>query len=77
MEINIITFGKIAEFISPQRISLSDLSDTDALKAYLERKFPQLSSIKYLIALDKHVIQVNSVIKNNSTVAIMPPFSGG
>jgi molybdopterin synthase sulfur carrier subunit len=77
MKIDIISFGRIAEFINPQSLSIPDILDTDALKAYLEEKFPELKSIPYLIALDKQVIQVNSILKNNVTVAIMPPFSGG
>jgi len=77
MEIEIISFGKISEFISPQQITLTDLDSTDGLKAYLETQFPQLAAMKYKLALNKNIVQDNVEIKHQDTIAIMPPFSGG
>lgn len=77
MEIEIISFGKISEFIKHQKISINGISDTDELKAYLETTFPALSQIKYKLALNKNVIQNNTALSGNDMVAIMPPFSGG
>ena len=77
MEMEIISFGKIAEFIKCQRLDITGIKDTDGLKIYLENAFPTLKTIKYKLALNKDVIQENRVISNQDTVAIMPPFSGG
>lgn len=77
MEIEIVSFGKIAEFIKHQKIALDGISDTDGLKMYLERTFPEIVSMKYKLALNKNIVQKNSPIKNQDMVAIMPPFSGG
>lgn len=77
MEIEVISFGKIAEFIPQQKISIVNISDTDELRAYLEKKFPDLAGTKYKLALNKNVVQVKTEINNNDVVAIMPPFSGG
>lgn len=77
MEIEIISFGKIAEFIGNQKIEITGINKTDELKAYLEASFPRLRNMKYKLALNKQIIQDNSAIANNDTVAIMPPFSGG
>lgn len=77
MEIEIISFGKIAEFISNQKIDIAEIADTDSLKAHLEIRFPELKDIKYKFALNNQLIQVNSAINHNDTLAIMPPFSGG
>ena len=77
MEMEIISFGKIAEFIKNQKIEIKGINDTDGLKAYLETSFPALKSMKYKLALNKDVIQENREISNQDTVAIMPPFSGG
>ncbi|MBB2148045.1 MoaD/ThiS family protein [Pedobacter gandavensis] len=77
MEIDIISFGKISEFIKNQRVDITGISDTDALKIYLEKTFPEISQMKYKLALNENLIQQNTQISGNDLVAIMPPFSGG
>ena len=77
MEIQLISFGKIAEFLENQHMEVSDINNTDQLKHYLESSFPQLATMKYKVAVNKILVQENTLIKNNDSVAIMPPFSGG
>ncbi|RYD70390.1 MAG: molybdopterin synthase sulfur carrier subunit, partial [Sphingobacteriales bacterium] len=33
--------------------------------------------MKYKLALNKNIVQQNCAIKDNDSIAIMPPFSGG
>lgn len=77
MEIEIITFGKIASFIAPQKLDINEATDTNELQCYLEENFPELAMVKYKLAVNKLLVQENSKLKNNDIVAIMPPFSGG
>ena len=77
MEIEIISFGKIAEFISDQKIDIAEIADTDSLKMHLETLFPELKGMKYKFALNNQLVQANSIINQNDILAIMPPFSGG
>ncbi|WP_343522166.1 MoaD/ThiS family protein [Pedobacter sp.] len=77
MEIEIISFGQITEFINNQKIEVDGITDTDAFKQYLEGRFPALKGIKYKLALNKNIVQQNTEITNQATIAIMPPFSGG
>lgn len=77
MEIEIISFGRIAEIVGSQKLAINNIDDTDGLKAYLEEKFPELKALKYKLALDRQLVQDNSRVYHNSVVAIMPPFSGG
>ena len=77
MEIEIISFGKISEFISNQKLNVSGISNTDELKIHLEQKFPALAGIKYKLALNKNIVQSRQALANHDIVAIMPPFSGG
>lgn len=77
MEIEIISFGKIAELISNQKIDIAEIADTDSLKVHLETLFPELKAVKYKFALNNNLIQANSAINHNDILAIMPPFSGG
>ncbi|MFC6095370.1 MoaD/ThiS family protein [Flavobacterium qiangtangense] len=75
MEIKIIAFGQIAE-ITGKEITL-EASDIDSLKIILSEKFPALSDRKFAIAVNKKLNQVNLDLKQNDTVALMPPYSGG
>jgi len=43
----------------------------------LHKDYPEFTQTKYLIAVDKQVIKENTVLNNKSTVALLPPFSGG
>ncbi|WP_145855642.1 MoaD/ThiS family protein [Pedobacter suwonensis] len=77
MEIEIISFGQITEFINNQKIEVDGITDTDAFSKYLENRFPALKNLKYKLALNKNIVQHNTEITNQATIAIMPPFSGG
>jgi len=75
MEIRIIAFGRIAE-ITGKELMLT-ASDTDTLKQQLAGKFPQLSDMKYAVAVNKKMTEGNTELNTNDTVALMPPYSGG
>lgn len=77
MEIEIITFGKITDLIPNGIMSFSGVTDTDQLKATLEQRYPQLSGIKYKLALNKTLVQNKMSLQEHAIIAIMPPFSGG
>ncbi len=77
MELQIISFGKIAEFLASRPLNASEIKDTDQLKIYLEQTYPQLAQMKYKLAVNKLLIQENTSLHNHDSVAIMPPFSGG
>ena len=77
MKLEIISFGKISEFITWQEIEVSEIYNTDQLQQYLETSFPKLSGMKYKLAVNQNIIQSNQQLTDNDKVAIMPPFSGG
>ncbi len=77
MEIEIVSFGKITEFIANQRLTVDGIETTAQLTNFLEQKFPPLANIKYKLALNKTIIQETTQLKSGDTVALMPPFSGG
>jgi sulfur-carrier protein len=77
MEIKIISFGEITGFINHQKIEVDGIAGTYALKQYPENRFPVMKGIKYKLALNKNIVQQNTQITNQATIAIMPPFSGG
>lgn len=77
MEIEVISFGKIAEIIKIKKLILNSIVDTDDFRNYLEETYPALNNMKYKLAVDKQIVQENCKLKDGSVVAIMPPFSGG
>ena len=76
MSQRIILFGKLAD-IAGSSVAVNDMTDTDSLVKALHKNYPALAQSKYIIAVDKQVIKGNTILKNDSVVALLPPFSGG
>ncbi len=76
MSVKIILFGKLAD-VAGNSVSVDNVADTDGLVNSLNKRYPELAATKYVIAVDKQVIKENTVLNNKSTVALLPPFSGG
>lgn len=77
MEINLLAFGQIAEITGKSTWKMTGIKDTNILIKKLEELFPVLVKMKYSIAVNKKVIQENTVLNDNDTIALLPPFSGG
>ncbi|RYY61083.1 MAG: MoaD/ThiS family protein [Chitinophagaceae bacterium] len=76
MDVEVTGFGKISG-ITGAAFRVSDVTDTDSLRALLESRYPALKEIKYVIAVDKKMTRENAALTNGSVVALLPPFSGG
>jgi molybdopterin converting factor small subunit len=77
MEINLLVFGQIADITGKTTWKVSGVKNTDELSHILAETYPSLQSMKYSIAVNKKIIQGNTELNNDDTVAILPPFSGG
>ena len=77
MQINILFFGQLTDITDTGTIMLDNIADTSALIKMLHEKFPALATSKYVIAVNKKIITGNTLLTNNCTVALLPPFSGG
>ncbi len=77
MQLTILFFGQLTDITGQQSVQLQDVADTDALAIRLHQQFPALANSKYAIAIDKKVINSNTLLTNNCHVALLPPFSGG
>jgi sulfur-carrier protein len=73
----VLFFGQLKEKIATDTIEVEDILDTDELKKKIVEIYPILYNFKFIIALDKKMVQINQTIKDGQTIAIMPPFSGG
>jgi sulfur-carrier protein len=73
----IILFGQLADIASAATCRVEEVQDTVMLKAKLESMFPGLEKVKYMLAVNKKMVQENLPLSGNETIALMPPFSGG
>ena len=76
MSVKILLFGKFAD-IAGNSVSMSNVADTDSLVNALHKTYPALAEAKYVIAVNKKLINQNTVLDSNSEIALLPPFSGG
>jgi molybdopterin converting factor small subunit len=76
MSVNIILFGRLAD-IAGNSVFINDAADTDGLINALHNTYPALAEAKYVIAVNKQVITSNTLLNENTVVALLPPFSGG
>jgi molybdopterin synthase sulfur carrier subunit len=77
MNIKIILFGQLSDIAGGDSLMLQAVSDTNELQEMLKQQYPALRESKYIIAVDKRVIQENTSLYENSSIALLPPFSGG
>lgn len=77
MKVNIILFGQLTDITGADTFTMEGVADTAGLIKKLHDDYPALSNSKYIIAIDKKVIAENTVLTDNCTVALLPPFSGG
>jgi molybdopterin synthase sulfur carrier subunit len=77
MEIQIIVSGQLTDITGSHKVQLTGISDTDELVMELNNRYPALANAKYLIAVEKQIIVKNTLLEDNNTVALLPPFAGG
>ena len=77
MKINILIFGQLTDITGTSNLVLDNIQDTDNLVAVLNQTYPALASATYLVSVNKKVVTENLPLTNNTTVALLPPFSGG
>ncbi|MBW7951608.1 MAG: MoaD/ThiS family protein [Chitinophagaceae bacterium] len=77
MKISVLVFGHIAEIVNTEKLILQNVKDTDELNEQLKKEYPLLQKLAYSIAVNKKIIQSNTILTNEDVVAILPPFSGG
>ena len=74
METNVLVFGQITDITGENHIKISGVADTNGVIHLLHKNYPQLQSLEYSIEIKKNIIRENTLLKNNDTVEILPPF---
>ena len=77
MPVTIKVFGQLTEIFPHSEWIMEDIADTDHLIRVLSELYPALGQAIFNIAVDKQIIQSNTSLKDNPTVALLPPYAGG
>jgi len=77
MKVKILIFGQLADIVNDHELTLIDMPDTNNVINELNKRYPALAQARYVMAVDKQSITTNTNLKDGSTVALLPPFSGG
>ena len=70
-------FGQLTDIINTSTLTLTDIADTNGLVNELNTLYPALADSNYIMAVNKQTIAANTILKEDSIVALLPPFSGG
>ena len=77
MKIKILFFGQLTDITGCSSMQLNNPGTIGQLKEQLFLKFPTLKTASFTIALNSQLVLQDQIISENSTIAFMPPFSGG
>jgi molybdopterin synthase sulfur carrier subunit len=77
MSVNVIVFGQLTDIVGKAPLTVEDVSDTSQLVQRLQERYPALVNAPYIIAVDKQIVNSNTALTGNNTVALLPPFAGG
>ena len=70
-------FGQLTDIINTSTLTLTDIADTNGLVYELNKLYPALAGSNYIMAVNKQTIAANTILKEDSIVALLPPFYGG
>jgi len=73
----VLFFGQLAEIAGVRELDVAGPTDTSGLQQLLKEKFPDLEHMLFNMAVDTVIIDKNTSLHAGSTVALLPPFSGG
>ncbi len=74
--VTVKAFGQLSDSIRKAEWKMQAV-DTDQLQAQISESYPKLLGKNYLLAVNEYIISENTILEENDTVALLPPFSGG
>ena len=77
MQVNIILFGRLTDITGSNKFVVKDVKDTNELVIQLQQLYPAFKTAPYILAVEKQIINSNTALADNNTVALLPPYSGG
>lgn len=76
-EISIQFYGVLAEVTGTRQTTLCDVCSVEEIKKHLQSTYPGIDKHNYIVAINNIIVMNNQTVPSGSTIAVMPPFSGG
>lgn len=77
MKVKVLIFGPLKDITQTATCEVTDVKDTNEMVERMNTTYPGLKKMKYLIAVEKEIVQGNTPLSDNFTIALLPPYSGG
>ena len=77
MTIQVKFFGLLADVTGKSEMELQNMIDTDSLRQKVIAVFPNLSNYKFVVAVNKKIVNRNEKLQTGDVAAFLPPFGGG
>lgn len=77
MKVKTLFFGQLADTVGAHELMLSDVTDTEALKARLIAAHPALNQQVFLFSVNQDLTREKTPLHDGDEVALLPPFQGG
>jgi sulfur-carrier protein len=77
MKVKILFFGPLVDLTGCDSLEADHLADTESIRSELLQRYPALAGASFVLALDNPIVSENTPVPENSTIALLPPFSGG
>lgn len=77
MGIIVLFFGQLADITNARRLEMETPENLSELKKQLFSSYPRLESVPFNVAVNTEIVEGETTITAGSTIAFLPPFSGG
>lgn len=74
---NVKLFGALVDIAGTENLLLQSVSNVNDLRNQFIELYPEAKTSKFLIAVNKKIVNENYSINESDEVAFLPPFSGG
>jgi len=75
--VKVMMFGQLEQLTKHKVLEISDVQDTDSVRAKVSEQFPQIKGLNYLLALNQEIVAENRLLNDQDELALLPPFAGG
>ena len=74
---NVKLFGALVDIAGTENLLLQSVSNANDLRNQFIELYPEAKTSKFLIAVNKKIVNENYSINESDEVVFLPPFSGG
>jgi molybdopterin synthase sulfur carrier subunit len=73
----VLYFGVLSEITGIRSEELSFEGTADQFRRFIAEKYPALETKSFQVAVDQKIVSLEALLREESEVALLPPFTGG